>query len=141
MFSFSVYTLGCKLNQLESEALADAFRREGGTSIPWGQAANEGAPAADILLINTCTVTSKADQKARRLIRKSLRDNPRACVIVTGCYAQLEARRLTALGAEFPGANRLFVVSADQKGGLLDLGRYLQHGVLRDLLVTWADGL
>jgi threonylcarbamoyladenosine tRNA methylthiotransferase MtaB len=165
--SFSVFTLGCKLNQLESEALADAFRREGYTVLPWAalpQSSNEGvlpenaSPlSADILLINTCTVTSKADQKARRLIRKSLRDNQRACVIVTGCYAQLEERRLALLGEEFPGAKRLFVVSGDRKADLLDLPRYLHkfsapqdqvihpqnHTVqsTRDLIETWVDDL
>jgi threonylcarbamoyladenosine tRNA methylthiotransferase MtaB len=149
MFSLSVYTLGCKLNQLESESIAEAFRREGFTLIPWEADGSEG-PAdtdgqsraredgafegrADILVVNTCTVTSKAEQKARRVIRKALRDHPRSCVIVTGCYAQLEGEALMALAAG-DGADeaesfrsRLFVVSGDRKGLLLDLPRFLAN--------------
>jgi threonylcarbamoyladenosine tRNA methylthiotransferase MtaB len=132
MPSFSIYTLGCKVNQLESEALADAFRRERFTLIPWGG-------AADLLLINTCTVTSRADQKARRMIRKALRDHPAACLIVTGCYAQLDAEFLEAL--EAPGAGegrRLFVVPGKDKSALLDLPRYLGGGDLSRRLEAWS---
>jgi threonylcarbamoyladenosine tRNA methylthiotransferase MtaB len=93
MYPVAFYTLGCKLNQLESEALADSFRKAGFTLVPWGEAfADPG-----LLIINTCTVTSKADQKSRRLIRKALRDNPEACVMVTGCYAQLDSDEIEAL--------------------------------------------
>jgi threonylcarbamoyladenosine tRNA methylthiotransferase MtaB len=144
MGSFSVYTLGCKLNQLESESFADAFRREGFPVIPWGE-------AADILVINTCTVTSRADQKARRVIRKALRDNPGSCLIVTGCYAQLEADYLETLesprageavapGRGVPaGGRRLFVVKGRDKSAILDLPRYLKNetGVLGALVETW----
>jgi threonylcarbamoyladenosine tRNA methylthiotransferase MtaB len=118
-FSFSVQTLGCKLNQIESEAIADSFKRAGLTLVPWGE-------AADILVINTCTVTSKAEQKARRIIRKALKDNPLCRVIVTGCYAQLEAQAIAALEADSPPAlrsSRLFVVPGDLKPELLKLPR------------------
>jgi threonylcarbamoyladenosine tRNA methylthiotransferase MtaB len=119
MPSAAVQTLGCKLNQLESESIAEAFSRAG-FSVGAG-------PAADILVINTCSVTSKSEQKARRLIRKALRDNPGGCVIVTGCYAQLEASALAALEGprepELP--RRLFVLSGDRKALLLDLPRRL----------------
>jgi threonylcarbamoyladenosine tRNA methylthiotransferase MtaB len=122
MRSFSLYTLGCKVNQLESESLADAFIRERFTLIPWGE-------AADLLLINTCTVTSRADQKARRMIRKALRDHPASCLIVTGCYAQLDAEFLETLEAPRAGeGRRLFVVPGKDKSALLDLPRYLGAG-------------
>jgi threonylcarbamoyladenosine tRNA methylthiotransferase MtaB len=114
MVSLAVQTLGCKLNQLESESIAEAFRRDG---FPL-------SAAGDILVINTCTVTSKSEQKARRLIRKALHDNPRSCVIVTGCYAQLEAAAIAALEEE--PARRLFVVTGDRKTLLLDLPRFLR---------------
>jgi threonylcarbamoyladenosine tRNA methylthiotransferase MtaB len=138
MFSFSIYTLGCKLNQLESESIADAFRREGFPVIPWGG-------AADILVINTCTVTSRADQKARRVIRKALRDNPESCLIVTGCYAQLDAECIEALEApavspRFPGEpRRLFVLRGNDKSAILDLPRRLKNttGVLGVRVETW----
>ncbi|GHV94772.1 tRNA (N(6)-L-threonylcarbamoyladenosine(37)-C(2))-methylthiotransferase MtaB [Spirochaetia bacterium] len=146
MYSVAVYTLGCKLNQVESEALAAAFRQAGFPLVPWAESA--GTPV-DILIINTCTVTSKADQKARRLIRKALRDNPQSCVVVTGCYAQLEPEAIAALEAppaivdECAGeesaaftatmppyrGRRLFVLKGEDKSALLDLPRYLNEAV------------
>jgi threonylcarbamoyladenosine tRNA methylthiotransferase MtaB len=121
MPSAVIQTLGCKLNQLESESIAEAFS-SAGFSVKAG-------PAADILVINTCSVTSKSEQKARRLIRKALTDNPGACVIVTGCYAQLDAAAIAAL--EEPGLpRRLFVLAGDRKTFLLDLPRLLRSGAL-----------
>lgn len=148
MLSFSLYTLGCKLNQLETESFAAAFQREGFPVLPWG------AGAADILVINTCTVTSKADQKARRIIRKALRDHPSSCVIVTGCYAQLDAACIEALETpppreaavpdhRFPaGGRRLFVVKGRKKNTILDLGRYLKEtaGSLEERVDAWFRG-
>jgi threonylcarbamoyladenosine tRNA methylthiotransferase MtaB len=117
--SFSIYTLGCKLNQLESEAIAASFKDAGFTIGPW----EEGA---DILVVNTCTVTSMAEQKARRIIRKLLKDNPASRIIVTGCYAQLEAEKIAALEERPPGSDsRLFVVPGALKPALLDLPRRL----------------
>jgi threonylcarbamoyladenosine tRNA methylthiotransferase MtaB len=123
MPSLAVHTFGCKLNQLESEAIAAAFRDEGFQLVPWGF-------AADILVVNTCTVTSKAEQKARRVIRKALKDNPASFLIVTGCYAQLDAPAIAALEAEIsdvssPGG-RLLVVPGDLKSALLDLPRHIE---------------
>ena len=96
-------TLGCKLNQLESEAIADAFIRAG---------IKEETNEPSLIVINTCTVTSKADQKARREIRKALRDYPQARVIVTGCYAQLNKDDILKL--ETDGRQRLLVVGKDK---------------------------
>jgi threonylcarbamoyladenosine tRNA methylthiotransferase MtaB len=102
----SVYNLGCKLNQLEGEAIAGSFKQAGFTLVPWGQAID----GSGIIIINTCTVTSKADQKARRVIRQALRENPGACVIVAGCYATLDPQEIEAIEAEAPaGVKRLFV--------------------------------
>ena len=114
----AIHTLGCKLNQLESESIAEAFNRAGFLV--------EAGPMADLLVINTCSVTSKSEQKARRLIRKALKDNPGACVIVTGCYAQLEGAAIAALEKPGPPPRRLFVLSGDRKTFLLDLPRLLR---------------
>lgn len=114
MLSVSFHTLGCKLNQLETESIAEAFKKEGFALVDWGQ-------QADIYVINTCTVTSKAEQKARRMIRKTLRDNPASCLIATGCYAQLEGPALNELSPD----GRIFVVEGDLKSVLLDLPGYL----------------
>ncbi|MDR0402393.1 MAG: radical SAM protein [Treponema sp.] len=116
----SFYTLGCKLNQLETESIAAAFGRAGFTIVPW-DAFPRSADRDDgsVLVINTCTVTSKAEQKARRVIRLALRKSA-APVIVTGCYARLDAEKIAAAGAE---SSRLFVVPA--KDSLLDLPFFL----------------
>ncbi|AEJ19297.1 tRNA (N(6)-L-threonylcarbamoyladenosine(37)-C(2))-methylthiotransferase MtaB [Gracilinema caldarium] len=114
MLSVCFHTLGCKLNQLETESIAESFKKEGFALVDWGD-------AADIFVINTCTVTSKAEQKARRMIRKALRDNPAACLIATGCYAQLDGKALESLASD----GRIFVVSGDLKSVLLDLPAYL----------------
>jgi threonylcarbamoyladenosine tRNA methylthiotransferase MtaB len=124
MPSIAITTLGCKLNQLESEAIAALFKGEGFRLVPW-------ASSADILVVNTCTVTSRAEQKARRIIRKALRDNPASLLIVTGCYAQLDGPAIAALEGELtgegpdPAGSRLVVVPGDIKSALLNLPRYL----------------
>ncbi|NLZ77720.1 MAG: tRNA (N(6)-L-threonylcarbamoyladenosine(37)-C(2))-methylthiotransferase MtaB [Spirochaetales bacterium] len=105
-----VYTLGCRLNQCESEALADSFAREGFEIV--GE--EEGA---DLHIVNTCTVTSKAEQKARRMIRRFARRSP---TLVTGCYAQLNRKELEELGKE------VLVVPLDGKARLLKLAGHLR---------------
>jgi threonylcarbamoyladenosine tRNA methylthiotransferase MtaB len=125
--SFSIHTLGCKLNQLESEAVADAFRREG-FQLLTGEGESRRNGGADIFVINTCTVTSKSEQKARRVIRNCLRQYRDASVIVTGCYARRDPAAIEALGAEEGGAERLFVVPGNMKDRLLDLPRLLGSG-------------
>ena len=62
MSTVCVYTLGCRLNQAESEAVADAFSKRGWTVV-------DDTRHADLYVVNTCTVTSKAEQKCRRMIR------------------------------------------------------------------------
>ena len=112
MYPVALYTLGCKLNQLESEAIADSFRKAG---FPLVSSIDSADPA--LIIINTCTVTSKADQKCRRLIRKALRDYPDSCVIVTGCYAHLDPAEIKLLEAEAgSGAHRLFVAGSNSIG-------------------------
>jgi threonylcarbamoyladenosine tRNA methylthiotransferase MtaB len=131
MLSVLIHTLGCKLNQLESEALADTFRQAG--FVLHEQAAKT---SPSIIVINTCTVTSKADQKARRVIRKALRDYPDSLVLVTGCYAQLNKPDI--LDLEKAQKSRLFVLKGSQKENILDLPALFDeetglHGLLMEL--------
>jgi threonylcarbamoyladenosine tRNA methylthiotransferase MtaB len=108
----AVYTLGCKLNQCESEALASSFDSRGffiGTY----------RDDAEIYIINTCTVTSKAEQKARRIIRKLSSEHPTSVVIVTGCYAQLNREDLEL-------ADNVIVIPHDDKTDLNRLPEYLK---------------
>lgn len=75
------YTLGCKVNQYETEAISELFTNQGYTIADFDS-------FADIYLINTCTVTSMSDRKSRQMIRRCKKSNPNSIVVVTGCYAQ-----------------------------------------------------
>jgi len=119
---FSAFTLGCKLNQLETEAITDSFYRNGFSFAPW-DSLKEKQKEAGILVVNTCTVTSMAEQKARRVIRKALREQCNSCLIVTGCYAQMDPAAIKEL--EGSPSGRLFIVPGKEKDRLLDLGRFL----------------
>ena len=81
MPKFSITTLGCKVNQAESEAIAQDL-----LSPKWTQAVS--CDDAEVCIVNTCTVTRKASMQSRQAIRKAIRANPNARIIVTGCYAQ-----------------------------------------------------
>jgi len=118
--SVFVHTLGCKLNQLESEAVSDSFRQAGFSLF---NHLTETAPS--VIIINTCTVTSKADQKARRVIRKALKDYPDSLVIVTGCYAQLDYSQILKLDENQSG--RFFVLKGREKENILKLPQYLNE--------------
>ena len=84
------YTLGCKLNFSETSTFGKMLQEMGVRTAAKGQ-------RADICLINTCSVTEVADQKCRQVIRRMVRENPGAFVVVTGCYAQLEADEVAAI--------------------------------------------
>ena len=75
------YTLGCKVNLNETEALEQLFRRSGFTVVPDGQ-------PADVYIVNSCTVTNFGDQKSRKWLRQAKRNNPGAVTVLTGCYPQ-----------------------------------------------------
>ncbi|MDR1837873.1 MAG: tRNA (N(6)-L-threonylcarbamoyladenosine(37)-C(2))-methylthiotransferase MtaB [Treponema sp.] len=120
MPSVLIQTLGCKLNRLESEAVAAAFKQAGFVLH------ESTACCAQVVVINTCTVTSRADQKARRVIRKALRDYPDSIVVVTGCYAQLNHAEIEKLDDGRNG--RLLVLRGAEKESILDLPRYINEG-------------
>ncbi|MGM9791333.1 MAG: tRNA (N(6)-L-threonylcarbamoyladenosine(37)-C(2))-methylthiotransferase MtaB [Candidatus Cryptobacteroides sp.] len=83
-------TLGCKLNYAETSTYQRGFEQAGLEVVPWQQ-------AADIYLINTCSVTATSDSKSRNLIRKVHRINPAARIVVTGCSAQLRRSEIEAI--------------------------------------------
>ncbi|MFH1982146.1 MAG: tRNA (N(6)-L-threonylcarbamoyladenosine(37)-C(2))-methylthiotransferase MtaB [Pseudomonadota bacterium] len=90
MPTYCIYTLGCKVNQFESAGLGEALRAAGWSSVP------EGSPA-QLCIINTCTVTSKASMQARQQIRKVIRHHPSARIVVTGCYAETSPEEIRAI--------------------------------------------
>lgn len=81
MPSVAFYTLGCKVNFYDTEAIWQLFKNEGYEQVDFEQ-------TADVYLINTCTVTNTGDKKSRQIIRRAVRRNPDAIIAVTGCYAQ-----------------------------------------------------
>jgi len=95
----SVATLGCRVNQYESQAIIELLEGEGVTIVP------QDSPA-DICIVNTCTVTSESDRKARQVIRHLRRLNPDAKIIVTGCMAQRAPDEAKAAGADYVCGNR-----------------------------------
>lgn len=106
----AISTLGCKINQFESAAMTESLGKEGYRIVPF-----DGD--ADIYVINTCTVTAKTDAESRRLIRRALRSNPEARVVVTGCYAQVAPEAVKDL----PGVS--LVVGNSEKKGIVELLR------------------
>ncbi len=87
MKKFYIETLGCKVNQYESDGVALNLEKKG-----W-QKSNK-KQKADVFIINTCAVTSKASMQSRQAIRKAIRQNPGAKVIVTGCHAQTDPEQI-----------------------------------------------
>jgi len=83
-------TVGCRLNQFETDALRGKAQAEGYQIVPF-------AAAADVYVINTCTITAEADADSRRLARQAVRRNPSALVAVTGCYAQAAPDAVAAI--------------------------------------------
>ena len=77
--NYAIVTFGCRVNQADSQHIDDELRGVGGHEVP--------ANRADVVIVNTCSVTASADQGARQTIRRIGRDNPDARIVVTGCYA------------------------------------------------------
>ncbi len=94
-------TLGCRLNQDETEGVARAFSLQNFNCHMESVTAKTEVDSSVILcIINTCTVTGKAEQKARRIIRLMLSKYPESCIIVTGCYAELDAELIRSIDPE-----------------------------------------
>lgn len=90
MASAAFVTLGCKVNQFESEVMEGLFKEAGYEIV-------EHSRPADVYVINTCSVTSLGDKKSRQLIRRVRRQNPEAVIAVTGCYAQIAPEQIKAI--------------------------------------------
>jgi threonylcarbamoyladenosine tRNA methylthiotransferase MtaB len=104
---YAVITFGCRVNQADSLGFEEELRASGATSVP--------PEAADLVIVNTCSVTATADQGARQTIRRVARANPSARIVVTGCYATRRPDEIAAL----PNVAR--VVHNDDKPRLLSV--------------------
>ncbi|MEA3464598.1 MAG: tRNA (N(6)-L-threonylcarbamoyladenosine(37)-C(2))-methylthiotransferase MtaB [Thermodesulfobacteriota bacterium] len=103
-----VITLGCKANQFESAAMEQLLIQDGYRLCPF----EEGA---QLVIVNTCTVTSATDAQSRKLVRRAHRFNPECRIVVTGCYAQVQPQEL----ADIPGVE--FVIGNIEKQHLIAL--------------------
>ena len=90
MHKVGLYTLGCKVSLYETEAIGEAFERAGYLVAPFNE-------VCDVYVINTCTVTAESDAKSRKYIRRAIRKNPEAIVIVIGCYGQRAPEEVAAI--------------------------------------------
>ena len=95
---FGFYTLGCKVNQYETQAMEQLL-------VQRGHSIGSFEESCDGYVINTCSVTAVADRKNRTVIRRCRRENPQAILAVCGCYAQHDAQALWALGVDVVGGS------------------------------------
>ena len=91
MQKIAFYTLGCKVNQYETEVMAEKFADAGYSIVDFGE-------NADIYIVNTCSVTAVAERKSRNAIYRAHRLNPGALIAVTGCYSQVNAKDIEKIG-------------------------------------------
>lgn len=111
------YTLGCKVNQFETSALAENFISKGADIVHYTQ-------EADIYVVNTCTVTSRAAYQSRQILRRLRRSRKKARVIATGCYVQVGAQEILEA---VPG--QICLVGNGQKAQLVDLAFEIEDGL------------
>lgn len=102
-------TLGCKVNQYDSQAMLERLRDDGYESAAFSD-------CADVYVVNTCTVTGTGDKKSRQMIRRAHKQNPQAAIVVTGCLAQREAEKLLLPGVRL-------VLGTQRRGEIAELLR------------------
>jgi len=126
----ALYTLGCKVSQYETEAIAEGFEARSFRVVSF-------AEKADVYVINTCTVTAESDRKSRQIIRRAYKANPDAVIMVTGCYSQVSPNEVSRL----PGV--LYVGGTDRKMKLPEAAEKLlaemEHGIRPSLVCDRAS--
>ncbi|HHW07888.1 MAG TPA: tRNA (N(6)-L-threonylcarbamoyladenosine(37)-C(2))-methylthiotransferase MtaB [Clostridia bacterium] len=110
----AIHTLGCKVNQNEAEAMAGLFREAGYQVVDF-----DGE--ADVYVIHTCTVTHLGDRKSRQVIRRAVRQNPEAVVVVSGCYAQVAPGEVM----EIPGVD--LVIGTQHRARIVELAEQVMR--------------
>ena len=107
MKKIAAHTLGCKVNQYDTQAMLELFRQAGYSVVSMNE-------DADVYLINTCTVTGVGDKKSLQLIRKNRREHPDSRLIICGCMAQQRGEELLSLGADL-------ILGTQNRGKVVDL--------------------
>lgn len=118
----AIYTLGCKVNQYETQALEQGLTERGHTLVPF-------ETEADAYIINTCTVTAVSDKKSRNTIRRARKRSPNSVVAVCGCYAQTDPEAVEALGVDL-------VAGTGDRMAFLDLLEQAAAGRSRPLVAV-----
>lgn len=108
MTKVAFHTLGCKVNQYETEAMIELFKKSGYDIVNFDE-------YADVYIVNTCTVTKRSDMKSRQEIRKAKRTNPDSIIAVVGCYSQVAPKEII----DMPGVN--IVTGTNNKGHIVEL--------------------
>ncbi len=121
MCTVRIETLGCRLNQIESESAAQLFIESGFNVI---FSINDADDQTRLVIINTCAVTQKAEQKARRIFRLALKNYKNAVVLITGCYAQLSKAQIENMD------NRIAVLGGQIKSRIAKLPDLLKNNTL-----------
>jgi len=124
----SLYTLGCKLNFSETATIGNEFLNNGFSKVEFDD-------SADVYVINTCTVTENAEKDCRQIVRRALKQNPEAYIIVTGCYAQLRAEEI----AKIDGVDA--VLGSNEKFKIFDLIKEFNKEELSCIYVKSSDEL
>lgn len=126
MKKIAFYTLGCKVNQYETDSLAGLFEQKGYEIVDFDE-------KADVYVINTCSVTNESARKSRKAIRRAVRKNPEAIVAVVGCYAQTETERIKKI----PGVD--VIIGTANRKDIIDLVEKARNAekpltVVRDIM-------
>ena len=116
---FAVHTLGCKVNQYETQALAALLVQRGHAEAAEGE-------RADVVIVNTCAVTAESGRKSRQAVRRMRQDHPGALTVVCGCFSQLSPEDVKALGAD------IVYGSGDKRALAEDIERRLKKTVVDD---------
>ena len=135
MPSVALTTLGCKVNQFETESMEGLFKQAGYEIKPFEE-------KADVYVINTCSVTSMGDRKSRQIVRRARHENPQAIIAVCGCYAQVAPEAIKAiegvrviLGTKERANIVDFVEAARREDGLVvdEVGDIMQAHTFEDI--------
>jgi len=126
MKKVAFYTLGCKVNQYETDSLAGLFEQKGYKIVDFDE-------KADVYVINTCSVTNEGAKKSRKAIRRAIKKNPEAVVAVVGCYAQTETERIKKI----PGVD--VIIGTTNRKDIVDLVEKARNAekpitVVRDIM-------
>ncbi len=124
--SVAIVTLGCKTNQFESAAMLEQLTDNGYSQVDF-------EAGADLVIVNTCTVTAATDSQSRNLIRRAQRLNPAARIVVTGCYAQINPAELQKL----PGVS--LIIGNEEKKELLWLLTQAQQNDRNEITTLVTD--